>query len=167
MIVVRVELWSARTGKRTELARMKICNDGEITSLDPAKGSYLGETYVGRDTEALSRGIISRTGRVPHWPRQALHVWNLVATMLEAMGYTKRPAASVKTPLSLQDALARLYAQEEDVGLRSVWDAGWVAWRGGTEPMTARERVHVDTPEQAAAWLWDRLPATQQLEEAS
>lgn len=27
MIVVRVELWSARTGRRAELARMRIWND--------------------------------------------------------------------------------------------------------------------------------------------
>jgi hypothetical protein len=26
---------------------------------------------------------------VRHWPREAFHVWNLVARMLDAMGYDK------------------------------------------------------------------------------
>src|SRR5690242_14515482 len=87
MIVVRVELWSAVTGKRTELARMRISNDGEVSVLNPLLGSYVGETLRGRSTGALDRGLVTRRGRVERFPRQALHIWHLVARMLAAMGY--------------------------------------------------------------------------------
>jgi hypothetical protein len=86
MIVVRVELWSAIDGSRTELARMAIANDATGTD---RRCSYNGVTFVGRDTEALSKVRPSKTGRVADWPRHDLHIWNLVARMLESMGYDK------------------------------------------------------------------------------
>jgi hypothetical protein len=87
MIVVKVELWSAVTGKVTELARMHICNDGDTTIKNPRKGSYYRSTFRGRDRFALNRHAIQKTGRVENYPRVSLHVWNLVARMLKAMGY--------------------------------------------------------------------------------
>lgn len=86
MIVVRVELWSAISGARTELARMHIANDGSGTM---RRASYLGQTFVGRRTADLDRERVSKQGRVPDWPRNDFHIWNLVARMLEAMGYDK------------------------------------------------------------------------------
>lgn len=83
MIVVRVELWSARTGARTELARMRIANDGTGVA---ARRSYDGQTLAGRSAAALDRGRVQRTGRVADFPAERLHVWNLVAAMLGAMG---------------------------------------------------------------------------------
>lgn len=85
MIVVRVELWSAITGKVIELARMRIGNDGTGGA---AMGSYDGVTFRGRDRETLDRQVPSRTGRVENYPRQSRHVWNLVARMLTRMGYS-------------------------------------------------------------------------------
>lgn len=85
MIVVRVELWSARDGSRRELARMRICNDGGTA--DARRGDYVAETFVGRSAGALDRGAVSRRGRLDRWPRQDRHVWNLVAALLGAMGY--------------------------------------------------------------------------------
>jgi len=38
MIVVRVELWSARTGDRTELGTMYIANDGERSRENTNRG---------------------------------------------------------------------------------------------------------------------------------
>jgi hypothetical protein len=87
VIVVRVELWSAITGARTELARMRIGNDGQTTSADPNLGTYIGDTLRGRSAAALDRGEIQRRGRVSDYPRHSLHVWNLVARMLASMGY--------------------------------------------------------------------------------
>lgn len=87
MIVVRVELWSARTGERTELARMRISNDGGLTAQDPARGTYNGETLKGRSAAALDAGHVQRRGKVSDWRRQDQHVWNLVARMLASMGY--------------------------------------------------------------------------------
>jgi hypothetical protein len=86
MIIVRVELHSAVTGKMTELARMHIANTG-IGTLD--RCDYTGETFVGRDTRALDRGRINHTGVVVNWPRQTKHVWCLVHRMLVSMGYAK------------------------------------------------------------------------------
>jgi hypothetical protein len=84
MIIVRVELHSAITGNVTELARMEICNDGRGSE---NTGHYQGGTLVGRAAAALDRGIVNRKGEVRDYPRQRLHVWHLVARMLDAMGY--------------------------------------------------------------------------------
>lgn len=90
MIRVRVELLSAVDPRRSrELARMDICNEGNETTWNPRFGSYLGTTYRGRDREALDLQTPAKVAGVAHWPRDALHVWNLVATMLEAMGYIR------------------------------------------------------------------------------
>lgn len=92
-MVVRVELWSAVSGERTELARMRISNDGRTTVEDPSLGTYRGETLRGRSETALDRGEVTRSGRVERFPRQKLHVWFLVARMLLAMGYGSAPAS--------------------------------------------------------------------------
>jgi hypothetical protein len=85
MIVVRVELWSAVTGNKTELARMHICNEG--TNTNPRLGNYVGTTFVGRDQEALDRLRVSKKAELADFPRRDLHVWNMVARMLLKMGY--------------------------------------------------------------------------------
>jgi hypothetical protein len=84
MIVVRVELWSARTGERTELARMRIANDGEGSA---SLRNYDGATFQGRSKGMLDREHVQRRGRLERFPSQRLHVWNLVAEMLANMGY--------------------------------------------------------------------------------
>lgn len=83
MIVVRVELWSARTGVKTELARMHICNDSGAGSLR----SYSCRTLRGRSSAALDRNEVQRLGKVADHPSESVHVWNLVSKALEAMGY--------------------------------------------------------------------------------
>ena len=90
MIVVRVELWSAISGKRTELARMTLDNIGGTES----SGDYRVRTLRGRSEEQLHRamilGTVQREGRVMGHARLALHVWNLVAKALIAMGYGQK-----------------------------------------------------------------------------
>ncbi len=83
MIVVRVELWSARTGEKTELARMHISNVGGTTE----RGDYRADALRGRSEEALSKGVVQRSGTVRDYPRLAIHIWNLVARALKAMEY--------------------------------------------------------------------------------
>jgi hypothetical protein len=91
MIRVTVELVSAIDPSRNRtLAMMDIANDGQTTLLDQSFGTYNGRAYRGRDREALARQVVQRTGRVAHWPREAVHVWCLVAAMLKAMGYHYR-----------------------------------------------------------------------------
>lgn len=89
MIVVKVELWSAITGKVTELARMTIANEGGTQTL----GDYGVATMRGRDAEALYQSMIgrthTRTGTVKRHPRLKEHVWNLVAKALASMNYGK------------------------------------------------------------------------------
>ena len=86
MIVVRVELHSAITREVTELARMHIANDGTGTA---TRCNYHAAVFRGRSREALDKQQIQRSGAIADWPRQQLHVWNLVATLLAAMGYQR------------------------------------------------------------------------------
>ena len=83
MIIVRVELLSARTGERTELARMHICNSGGTETI----ANYKTRTLRGRSTESLNRNVIQREGAVRGHNRHGLHVWHLVTKALVAMGY--------------------------------------------------------------------------------
>lgn len=85
MIVVRVELWSAIDGEKTELARMHICNEGGTRTM----GDYSVTTFRGRDEAALAKLSPMHSGRVYAHQRLSLHVWNLVRKALVAAGYTK------------------------------------------------------------------------------
>lgn len=85
MLIVRVELWSAITGKTTELARMGICNVGG--SDNPRRSDYRAVAWRGRSSAALNKRVTGRTGRVENHARLSLHVWHLVAKALASMGY--------------------------------------------------------------------------------
>lgn len=88
MIVVRVELHSAVTGKMTELARMEIVNDN---TGGLRRRHYDVRTLFGRNHDALSRRRTQREGKVCNWPSTTTHVWNLVQTALTNMGYGAKP----------------------------------------------------------------------------
>jgi hypothetical protein len=84
MIVVTVELHSARTGKVTSLGRMHISNTGEASTLDGL------HDY---DVEIMRKGTtnkVQRRGLVSNYPRQAYTVWELVKRALIA-GLGKNP----------------------------------------------------------------------------
>ena len=92
MIVVRVELHSARTGLVTEIARAVIHNVGGTAEI----GEYEAITIRGRDKQTFDKRIleaiydgknVARKGEVSGYPRKRLHVWNLVAKALYQMGY--------------------------------------------------------------------------------
>lgn len=91
MIVVKVELWSAVTGEKSELARMIIDNIGGTYRI----GNYRTRTLRGRSKNALERAMsdipmnVTREGRVMRHPRLREHIWNLVAKGLVGMGYGK------------------------------------------------------------------------------
>lgn len=89
MIVVRVELWSAIDGQKTELARAMIHNVADAGRI----ADYDGETYRGRSAEALDDAMhqrrVTHEGKVKGHRKLDLHVWHLVAKMLIAMGYGK------------------------------------------------------------------------------
>lgn len=90
MIVVKVELWSAVDGQKTELARMVVDNIGGTKH----RGDYRCRTLRGRDEDSLERAMRSlpetgfqRHGKVTGHPRLREHVWNLVAKALRALDY--------------------------------------------------------------------------------
>lgn len=87
MIVVRVELWSAITGKHTEIARLDISNVGGSDT----RGDYNGRVYRGRGKSGLDRAMrkqsVVRHAFVENYPRKSKHVWNLVTRILKAGGY--------------------------------------------------------------------------------
>jgi hypothetical protein len=89
MIVIKVELWSAINGRRTELARMMINNVGGDMNLR----DYETRTYRGRSEATLHRAMLAdtttRRGKVVAHPAERVHVWNLVAKALFGMGYGK------------------------------------------------------------------------------
>lgn len=84
MLIVRVELHSAITGQVSEIARMRIFNDG---TGDRDHGNYKGRTFRGRDAAALDTQVKVRDGEVKQYARLNHHVWNLVAKMLKVMKY--------------------------------------------------------------------------------
>jgi hypothetical protein len=79
MIVIRVEMHSAITGKVSEIAKMIIANDGSIEA--DSRGNYWCKTY------RKDSGAVSRQGTVFNYPRKSRHVWSLVARALKAMEY--------------------------------------------------------------------------------
>lgn len=83
MIVVRVELWSAVTGEKSELARAVIDNIGGSHTIR----DYRVRTLRGRSTRDLDRFAVQREGRVIGHASLREHVWNLVAKALAAMNY--------------------------------------------------------------------------------
>lgn len=89
MIRVSVHLLSAVSRDRDrELARMDIANDGRLSRENPHLGAYTGVTYRGRTKAALDQGLTIRRAEVTNWPRERLHIWNLVHWMLQHMGYS-------------------------------------------------------------------------------
>jgi len=87
VIVVRVELHSAITGKVIEIARAHIANEG--VSQDMKIGDYRVATLTGRNNRALDRNIVNRAGFVRQHRRLDQHVWHLVSKALQAVGYGK------------------------------------------------------------------------------
>ena len=85
MIIVRVELHSAITGKTTELARAHICNVGGTNEIR----DYDVRTLRGRSARDLDQHVVQRKGKVMGHPSLRLNVWHLVAKALAGMGYGK------------------------------------------------------------------------------
>jgi hypothetical protein len=87
MIIVRVELWSARTGRITELARMGIDNIGGTLE----KRDYNVRTWRGRSAASLNKSMLAETttrkGKVVGHNSEAVHIWYLVGKALKSMGY--------------------------------------------------------------------------------
>lgn len=77
MIVVKVELHSARTGRVTQLGKMYISNDGTI----------LSNSLANYNVELLRKGTekVLRRGRVEQFPKAAYSIWRLVFRALRSV----------------------------------------------------------------------------------
>lgn len=102
MIRISVFLISAISRDRdTELARMDICN---LATGSKRRGDYEAVTYRGRSTKALNAGIPSKRATVANWPREELHIWNLVRWFLDHMGYVQdRPGVKPGGPMTVAE----------------------------------------------------------------
>jgi hypothetical protein len=87
MIVVRVELHSANGKPVLELARMELANRDNLVT---PRRNYVVRTFRGRSREALNRRNVYREGHIEQWPAERMHVWNLIFTALERLGYSAR-----------------------------------------------------------------------------
>jgi hypothetical protein len=91
MIIVRVELHSAITGKVTELARMMIHNVGRAPHRPEGWWRYGVLVFRGRDRATLDRAealnVTTREAVVPEHASDRVHVWHLVSKALEKAGY--------------------------------------------------------------------------------
>lgn len=87
MLVIRIELWSARTGKREELGRCYIAL--KEAPEDPSRGDY--------DVVVNRRKVLDmpqpwnkkgpkpwRQGEVLNYPRKTLNMWRLVIRALKS-----------------------------------------------------------------------------------
>lgn len=75
MIVVRIELHSANTGKVSEIGRMNIANTGGGTA---ARGDYVVNVF------RKGSSVVLRRGHVFDYPRQSYNVWRLVCRALKS-----------------------------------------------------------------------------------
>lgn len=78
MIVVKIELHSAITGKITSLGQMQISNTGHLTKKNPNRGDYAVELFRKGSTTK-----VQRKGLVQDYPRNSYTVWELVRRALE------------------------------------------------------------------------------------
>jgi hypothetical protein len=83
VIVVKVELHSAQTGKVSEIGRMTITNNGSGT---PKLGNYRVFLYR-RGTPGKPPQDVLRTGHIESHPRLNKSVWVLVVKALKAVGF--------------------------------------------------------------------------------
>ena len=95
MLVVKLELHSARTGEVTEIGRMIIHNvSGGGKGRYDKRADYVAEVYrKGRKNQ------IMRVGKVENYPRLSYNVWRLVArSLLSAFPEEDAPRAPKALP---------------------------------------------------------------------
>lgn len=83
MIVVKIELWSARTGRVTEIGRTYITNDG--TGTDDRRNYDVWICRRGRYAPPGDyKSAATRTASITKFPSKAYNVWRLIARALKA-----------------------------------------------------------------------------------
>lgn len=87
MILVKIELHSARTGKVTEIGRMKIINAGD--------GSTTRGNYVAQIMRRGTPNHVQKTVEIFNYPRLSYTVWELVRRVLH---YNQKGATLAALP---------------------------------------------------------------------
>lgn len=129
MILVKIELHSARTGKVTELGRMQICNTGTTTSDNPKRGDY--EVSLFRKGSTTK---VQRKGLVRDYPRLSYTVWELVRRALECT-LGKWPIHPGR-PMEFDEEIAAFYQGSEHESAVAKSDRNGLDW-------LSRFRAHV------------------------
>lgn len=78
MIVVKIELYSAVTGRVTTLGRMHISNDGVRSQQDTRKGEDIAQLFRKPTFQSVTRET-----KVENWPRLQKTVWQLLKQVLD------------------------------------------------------------------------------------
>jgi hypothetical protein len=92
VIVIKVELHSARTGKISQLGKMHISNDGTV--LNQTRGNY--------NVEVLRKGSdrVARRGKVYDFPKASYNIWRLVFRALRsAFPEEERSLGETRAPI--------------------------------------------------------------------
>lgn len=78
MIIVKIELHSARTGKVTQLGEMHLSNDGKTVKENHRRATYRVELLKKPDFKKTFKGTV-----VENWARLDKSVWQLVHKALD------------------------------------------------------------------------------------
>lgn len=102
MLVVSVDLISARTGEKKNLGKVIIANDGTGTD---ARGNYfIRALRAGTSLVGWHNKKPTRVGSVVNYPRNKESVWTLVTRALVSLGYEPDDASGpCSTPCDQQD----------------------------------------------------------------
>lgn len=85
MILITVELVSARTGKREVLGKAEIYNDATGT---PSRGNYVAKLYKRGENFG---GSVWKAGRIEDFPRKRLLMWDLLFRVLRELVEDRNP----------------------------------------------------------------------------
>lgn len=86
MIIVKIELHSARTGENKEIGRMLIDNvSGNLEGRYHKRGNYRVRLLRRGKSHPLDSGAVQRQGEVTDFPRLSYSIWRLVFRSLKSV----------------------------------------------------------------------------------
>lgn len=80
MIVVKIELHSARTHKVTQLGELHLSNDDKASRENPRRGTYRVELFRKPKFTSVLKGTV-----VEDWPRLDKPIWQLLQKALNQL----------------------------------------------------------------------------------
>jgi hypothetical protein len=80
MLVVKIELHNANTGRISEIGRMQIANVGGTDEVGDYAIDLSSEGFAGSKD-------VRKSGRVENYPRLIAPIWSLVSKALHSVGF--------------------------------------------------------------------------------